>query len=78
MSDKFSFLKRLSQKVRPQDFDGTDDLATVKKTPQTKVDSSGKKRVVISDDSDAKHHKVSKVVLQGLIHWELKAHTLVA
>ena len=60
MSDKFSILRRPSQKVRPQDFDATDDLASVKKTPHTEVDSSGKKRVVISDDSEVIDRKISR------------------
>ena len=72
MSDKFSFLKRLSQKVRPQDFDGTDDLATVKKTPQTKVDSSGKKRVVISDDSEVIDRKTPRQSDNGAARFRLR------
>ena len=72
MSDKFSFLKRLSQKVRPQDFDGTDDLATVKKTPQTKVDSSGKKRVVISDDSEVIDRKNPRQSDNGAARFRLR------
>ena len=56
MSDKFSAFKQRIQKIRPhkfaQKFDTTADLASIKKAPQTKVDSSGKKRVVISDDSE--------------------------
>ena len=72
MSDKFSFLKRLSQKVRPQDFDGTDDLATVKKTPQTKVDSSGKKRVVISDDSEVIDRKIPRQSDNGAARFRLR------
>ena len=72
MSDKFSILKRLSQKVRPQDFDATDDLASVKKTPQTKVDSSGKKRVVISDDSEVIDRKIPRQSDNGASRFRLR------
>lgn len=60
MSDQFSILRRLSRKVRPQDFDATEDLVNVKRTSQTKVDSSGKKRVVISDDSEVIDRKMPR------------------
>jgi cell division protein FtsQ len=72
MSDKFSILRRLSQKVRPQDFDATDDLASVKKTPQTKVDSSGKKRVVISDDSEVIDRKNPRQSDNGASRFRLR------
>jgi len=52
MSDKFSIVKKLVQKVRPTEFDDSEELVKTKKAPVTKVDSSGKKRVVISDDSE--------------------------
>ena len=52
MSDRFSFFKDLLEKLRPNNFDDSEALVTAKKVPQTKVDSSGKKRVVISDDSE--------------------------
>ncbi len=52
MSDKFSIVKKLVQKVRPTEFDDSEELVKTKKVPVTKVDSSGKKRVVISDDSE--------------------------
>jgi cell division protein FtsQ len=72
MSDKFSILRRLSQKVRPQDFDATDDLASVKKTPHTEVDSSGKKRVVISDDSEVIDRKISRQSDNGASRFRLR------
>ena len=72
MSDKFSILRRLSQKVRPQDFDVTDDLASVKKTPHTEVDSSGKKRVVISDDSEVIDRKISRQSDNGASRFRLR------
>lgn len=63
MSDKFSAFKGLIQKIRPRTFihkfDDTENVVTSKKTPQTKVDSSGKKRVVISDDSEVIDRKSS-------------------
>ena len=52
MSDRFSLFKDLLEKLRPNKFDDSEALVTAKKVPQTKVDSSGKKRVVISDDSE--------------------------
>jgi cell division protein FtsQ len=52
MSDKFAIFKKLVQKVRPTDFDDSDELVSAQKVPVTKVDSAGKKRVVISDDSE--------------------------
>ena len=52
MSDKFSILKKLVQKVRPTDFDDSEELVNVQKASATKVDGSGKKRVVITDDSE--------------------------
>ena len=52
MSDKFSVLKKLAQKIRPSDVDDSDDLVKTPKASATKVDSSGKKRVVITDDSE--------------------------
>ena len=52
MSDKFAIFKKLVQKVRPTDFDDSDELVSTQKVPVTKVDSAGKKRVVISDDSE--------------------------
>ena len=72
MSDKFSILKRLSQKVRPQEFDATDGLARVKKTPLTKVDSSGKKRVVISDDSEVIDRKTPRQSDNGASRFRLR------
>lgn len=72
MSDKFSILRRFSQKFRTQDFDATDDLASVKKTPQTKVDSSGKKRVVISDDSEVIDRKISRQSDNGASRFRLR------
>ncbi|MDA2966229.1 MAG: FtsQ-type POTRA domain-containing protein [Actinomycetota bacterium] len=72
MSDKFSILRRLSQKVRTQDFDATDDLANLKKTPQTKVDSLGKKRVVISDDSEVIDWKISRQSDNGASRFRLR------
>ena len=72
MSEKFSILRRLSQKVRPQDFDATEDLASVKKTPQTKVDSSGKKRVVISDDSEVIDRKIPRQSDNGASRFRLR------
>ena len=52
MSDKFSILKKLVQKVRPTDFDDSEELVNVQKASATKVDGSGKKRVIITDDSE--------------------------
>lgn len=60
MSDKFSVIKNLAQKVRPKNLsrkivpilDDSEDLVRDKKELATKVDGSGKKRVVISDDSE--------------------------
>jgi cell division protein FtsQ len=60
MSDRFSFFKDLLEKLRPNNFDDSEALVTAKKVPQTKVDSSGKKRVVISDDSDVVDKKSSR------------------
>lgn len=60
MSDKFSILKKLVQKVRPSDFDASDELVSTQKVPVIKVDSSGKKRVVISDNSEVINRKSSR------------------
>ena len=60
MSDKFSFVKKLVEKVRPNDFDDSEELVKTTKTPVTKVDSSGKKRVVISDDSEVIDRKSTR------------------
>jgi len=60
MSDRFSFFKNLLEKLRPNNFDDSEALVTAKKVPQTKVDSSGKKRVVISDDSEVVDKKSSR------------------
>ena len=60
MSDRFSFFKDLIEKLRPNNFDDSEALVTAKKVPQTKVDSSGKKRVVISDDSEVVDKKSSR------------------
>jgi len=60
MSEKFSILKKLVQKVRPSDFDASDELVSAQKVPVTKVDSSGKKRVVISDNSELINRKSSR------------------
>jgi cell division protein FtsQ len=60
MSDRFSFFKDLLEKLRPNNFDDSEALVTAKKVPQTKVDSSGKKRVVISDDSEVVDKKSSR------------------
>jgi cell division protein FtsQ len=60
MSDKFSFVKKLVQKVRPNEFDDSEELVNTKKAPITKVDSSGKKRVVISDDSEVLDRKSTR------------------
>ena len=60
MSDKFSIIKKLVQKVRPTEFDDSEELVTTKKAPITKVDSSGKKRVVISDDSEVIDRKSTR------------------
>ncbi|MEY3797507.1 MAG: putative cell division protein FtsQ [Actinomycetota bacterium] len=60
MSDRFSFFKDLLEKLRPNNFDDSEVLVTAKKVPQTKVDSSGKKRVVISDDSEVVDKKSSR------------------
>ena len=60
MSDKFSIIKKLVQKVRPTEFDDSEELVTTKKAPITKVDSSGKKRVVISDDSEVLDRKSTR------------------
>ena len=60
MSDKFSIIKKLVQKVRPTEFDDSEELVTTKKAPMTKVDSSGKKRVVISDDSEVIDRKSTR------------------
>ena len=60
MSDRFSFFKDLLEKLRPNNFDDSEALVTAKKVPQTKVDSSGKKRVVISDDSEVIDRKSSR------------------
>ncbi|MEY3071391.1 MAG: putative cell division protein FtsQ [Actinomycetota bacterium] len=60
MSDRFSFFKNLLEKLRPNNFDDSEALVTAKKAPQTKVDSSGKKRVVISDDSEVVDEKSSR------------------
>ena len=60
MSDRFSFFKDLLEKLRPNNFDDSEALVTAKKVPQTKVDSSGKKRVVISDDSEVVDRKSSR------------------
>lgn len=60
MSDRFSFFKDLLEKLRPNNFDDSEALVTAKKVPQTKVDSSGKKRVVISDDSEVDDKKSSR------------------
>jgi cell division protein FtsQ len=60
MSDRFSFFKNLLEKLRPNNFDDSEALVTAKRVPQTKVDSSGKKRVVISDDSEVVDKKSSR------------------
>ena len=60
MSDRFSLFKDLLEKLRPNKFDDSEALVTAKKVPQTKVDSSGKKRVVISDDSEIIDRKSSR------------------
>ena len=60
MSDRFSLFKDLLEKLRPNKFDDSEALVTAKKVPQTKVDSSGKKRVVISDDSEVIDGKSSR------------------
>ena len=60
MSDRFSLFKDLLEKLRPNKFDDSEALVTAKKVPQTKVDSSGKKRVVISDDSEVVDKKSSR------------------
>jgi cell division protein FtsQ len=60
MSDRFSFFKDLLEKLRPNNFDDSEALVTAKKVPETKVDSSGKKRVVISDDSEVVDKKSSR------------------
>ena len=60
MSDRFSLFKDLLEKLRPNNFDDSEALVTAKKVPQTKVDSSGKKRVVISDDSEVIDRKSSR------------------
>ena len=60
MSDRFSLFKDLLEKLRPNKFDDSEALVTAKKVPQTKVDSSGKKRVVISDDSEVVDRKSSR------------------
>ncbi len=60
MSDKFSIIKKLVQKVQPTEFDDSEELVTTKKAPITKVDSSGKKRVVISDDSEVIDRKSTR------------------
>lgn len=60
MSDKFSIIKKLVQKVRPTELDDSEELVTTKKAPITKVDSSGKKRVVISDDSEVIDRKSTR------------------
>ena len=60
MSDRFSFFKDLLEKLRPNNFDDSEALVTAKRVPQTKVDSSGKKRVVISDDSEVVDKKSSR------------------
>jgi cell division protein FtsQ len=60
MSDRFSFFKNVLEKFRPNNFDNSEELVSVKKTPLTKIDSSGKKRVVISDDSEVIDKKSSR------------------
>ena len=60
MSDKFSILKKLVQKVRPTDFDDSEELVNVQKASATKVDGSGKKRVVITDDSEVIDRKSTR------------------
>ena len=60
MSDRFSLFKDLLEKLRPNKFDDSEALVTAKKVTQTKVDSSGKKRVVISDDSEVIDRKSSR------------------
>ena len=60
MSDRFSLFKDLFEKLRPNKFDDSEALVTAKKVLQTKVDSSGKKRVVISDDSEVIDRKSSR------------------
>lgn len=60
MSDKFSILKKLVQKVRPTDFDDSEELVNVQKASVTKVDGSGKKRVVITDDSEVIDRKSTR------------------
>ncbi len=60
MSDKFSILKKLVQKVRPTDFHDSEELVNVQKASATKVDSSGKKRVVITDDSEVIDRKSTR------------------
>jgi len=60
MSDKFSIFKKLVQKVRPNDFDDSDELVNTQKVSATKVDGSGKKRVVITDDSEVIDRKSTR------------------
>ena len=65
MSDKFSILKKLVQKVRPTDFDDSEELVNVQKASATKVDGSGKKRVVITDDSEVIDKKSTRSALDN-------------
>ena len=65
MSDKFSILKKLVQKVRPTDFDDSEELVNVQKASATKVDGSGKKRVVITDDSEDVDKKSTRSALDN-------------
>ena len=65
MSDKFSILKKLVQKVRPTDFDDSEELVNVQKASATKVDGSGKKRVVITDDSEVVDKKSTRSALDN-------------
>jgi len=60
MSDTFSIFKKLVQKIRPADFDDSDELVSTQKVPVTKVDSAGKKRVVITDDSEVVDRKSTR------------------
>ena len=65
MSDKFSIFKKLVQKVRLNDFDDSDELVNTQKASATKVDGSGKKRVVITDDSEVVDKKSTRSALDN-------------
>lgn len=60
MSDKFSILKKFVRKVRPIEFDDSEELVKVQKASVTKVDGSGKKRVVITDVSEVIDRKSTR------------------